>query len=155
MALAQNNKHAYYRAMTIIARHESTTTATAGQVFDRIADCENHPEWSHDLEWVRLDEPVREGARGMLKPKGGPKSRFVVSTLVPGSVFADTTFLPGGRVTFHHEVHAEGAGSRLLVRVTLDGPLAWLWKRTAFRDAQAKVEEDAKHLLELLAHSPA
>jgi hypothetical protein len=137
--------------MTIIAQHESTTTASADQVFARIADSERHPDWSHDLEWVRLDEPLREGARGVLKPKGGPKSRFVVSTLVPGSVFADTTFLPGARVTFHHEVHPEGEGSQIVVRVTLVGPLAWLWKRTAFRDAQAKVEEDSHHLLALLA----
>ena len=142
--------------MTIIAQHESIiTAASSDEVFARIADSERHPDWSHDLEWVRLDEPVREGARGMLKPKGGPKSRFVVSALVPGSVFADTTFLPGARVTFHHEVHPEGDGSRLLVRVTLEGRLAWLWKRTAFRDAQAKVEEDAGNLLDLLASGTA
>jgi uncharacterized protein YndB with AHSA1/START domain len=141
--------------MTIIAQHESTTSAPAELVFARVADSERHPDWSHDLEWVRLDEPLREGARGVLKPKGGPKSRFVVSSFVPGSVFADTTFLPGARVTFHHEVHRAGEGSRLLVRVTLVGPLAWLWKRTAFRDAQTKVEEDARHLLDLLASETA
>ena len=136
--------------MTIIAQHASITTAPADELFARVADCERHPDWSHDLEWVRLDEPLREGARGVLKPKGGPKSRFVVTTLVPGAVFADTTSLPGARVTFHHEVRPDGDVTRLLVRVTLVGPLAWLWKRTAFRDAQAKVEEDARHLLELL-----
>lgn len=135
----------------IKAQHESTTTAPAQRVFARLADCERHPDWSHDLEWVRLDGPLREGASGVLKPKGGPKSRFVVSTLVPGSVFADTTYLPGARVTFHHEVHAEDGSSRLLVRVSLAGALAWFWKRTAFRDAQASVEQDAGHLLELLA----
>jgi hypothetical protein len=137
--------------MTLIAHHESITTVPADQVFARIADSERHPDWSHDLEWVRLDEPLREGARGMLKPKGGPKSRFVVTRLVPGSVFADTTSLPGARVTFHHEVQPTDGGTRIAVRVTLEGPFAWFWRRTAFRDAQAKVEEDARHLLEVLA----
>lgn len=120
-------------------------------MFARLADCDNHPDWSHDLEWVRLDEPLREGARGVLKPKGGPKSKFEVTELRPGSVFADTTSLPGARVTFHHEVHPDEGGSRFSVRATLEGPLAWLWKRTAFKDAQAKVEEDARHLFDLLS----
>ncbi len=136
--------------MPIIAEQSTHTAASPDAVFARLADAEHHPDWSHDLEWVRLDEPLREGTRGVLKPVGGPKSKFVVSTLVPGSVFADTTFLPGARVTFHHEVRADGSGSTISVRVSLDGPLAWIWRRTAFKDAQAKIEEDARCLVDLV-----
>lgn len=137
--------------MIILAEHQSSIPASTEDVFARIANSNSHPDWSHDLEWVRLDGVVREGARGRLKPKTGPKSRFVVSEFVPGAVFADTTLLPGAKVTFRHEVSPEGNGARLDVRVSITGVLARLWRRLAFNDAQERVDEDAARLAALLS----
>jgi hypothetical protein len=139
--------------MTIIAETTAHAPAPPSVLFAHLADAESHPTWSKDLEWVRLDEPMRQGARGVLKPRGGPKTKFVISQLVPDSVFADTSFLVGARLVFRHEVRPEGEGSSLHVSVDIAGPLAWLWRRTAFRDAQDRVDEDAANLVALVGAS--
>ena len=46
-------------------------------------------------QWARVEGPVRAGARGVLKPKGGPKTKFVVSECEPGRLYTD--FQPSSR----------------------------------------------------------
>jgi hypothetical protein len=142
---------------TTLATYTTTVPATPEQLFARWADCDTHPEWSTDLAWVRLDEPVRTGARGRLRPKGGPRSRFTVTELVPDRTFADTTHLLGARLTFRHHAERVPGGSEVTVSVTLDGPLRSLWGRVlGGRDAvRLGVEEDLARLGALLGSTAA
>jgi hypothetical protein len=85
------------------------------------------PEWNADTEWVRLDGAFAVGGTGVLKPEGGPRTKFVISALTD-RVFTDVSLLMGARLTFHHEVDARpDGGSEVAVNVTLGGPLARLW----------------------------
>ncbi|MGA5303750.1 hypothetical protein ACPCHT_27765 [Nucisporomicrobium flavum] len=115
--------------MTTIATARLTSDVQPQAFFDRWADMATWPDWNTDTEWVRLDGPFRTGATGALKPKGGPVTRFVVSSLVPGREFTDVSLLLGARLTFQHlvDVDADGA-TTVSVRVTLAGPLAFFWK---------------------------
>jgi hypothetical protein len=142
---------------TTFATYTTTVPATPEQLFARWADCDTHPEWSTDLAWVRLDEPVRLGARGRLRPKGGPRSRFTVTELVPDRTFADTTRLLGARLTFRHHARPVPGGSEVTVSVTLDGPLRGLWARVlGGPDAVRRgVEEDLARLVTLLGSTAA
>ncbi|WP_076263594.1 SRPBCC family protein [Intrasporangium flavum] len=140
-------------ASTPLATYTTTVPATPAQLFARWADCDTHPEWSTDLAWVRLDEPVRLGATGRLRPKGGPRSRFTVTELVPDRTFADTTHLAGARLTFRHHAEPAPTGSRVTVTVSVDGPLRGLWARVlGGADAVRRgVEKDLANLLALVA----
>src|SRR4051795_3933619 len=100
MALAS----AHTNSMTTIATAAATTTAPASAVFARWADMATWPQWNTDTEWVRLDGEFRTGATGTLKPKGAPKVRFEVTSLVPGQEFVDVSKLLGARLTFDHQV---------------------------------------------------
>src|SRR5437764_10604604 len=112
--------------MTTLAHASATSSATPAAFFARWADMATWPEWNTDTEWVRLDGPFVQGATGVLKPKGGPKVRFVVETLTDTD-FIDVSLLRGARLTFAHHIVATETGSRLQVTVSLDGPLAKLW----------------------------
>jgi len=138
--------------MNALAEVTRTVPVTPAQLYDRWADCDTHPEWSTDLQWVRLAEPVAVGARGHLKPKGGPRLKFLVSELTPGQTFADTTLLPGGRLTFRHHAEANGtAAADVTVTVTLTGPLAPVWRRIlGLDDAATGANEDLDRLVELI-----
>ena len=70
------------------------------------------PEWNTDTEWVRLDGPFQTGGTGMLKPKGGPKVRFVLDSVVPEREFVDVSLLLGARLTFRHDVEPRRGGAR-------------------------------------------
>ncbi|HEX3731689.1 MAG TPA: SRPBCC family protein [Mycobacteriales bacterium] len=106
--------------------------------------------WSPDSEWVRLDGPVAEGATGVIKPKGGPKTRFVISTLTPGREYTDTSRFPGARLTFQHLLTRVGDRTELDVRVTLAGPLAWIWARILGNGFRTSVPADLRRLVELV-----
>jgi len=116
-------------AITITTSHASSQ-ATPEAFFARWADMATWPEWNADTEWARLDGPFAECSTGVLKPRGGPKVRFVIERLIPGSEFVDVSRLPGARLTFAHRVERLPAGGCSVdVTVSMAGPLRRLWAR--------------------------
>jgi hypothetical protein len=133
--------------MKTIATAAITTDVSAAAFFERWADMATWPEWNLDTDWVRLDGPFRTGATGVLKPKGGPKTRFVVESLVPGREFVDVSLLAGARLTFHHVIDTAPDGRNTVsVRVTLDGPLAFFWNLMLGKDIAAGLAGDLARL---------
>lgn len=111
-----------------IATAQITTDVAPEAFFARWADMATWPEWNTDTEWVRLDGPFRTGATGVLKPKGGPKTKFVVTALDLGREFTDVSLLTGAKLTFRHLVGQAADGrTTVAVTVTLGGPLAFFW----------------------------
>ena len=130
--------------MRTLGQGHATSTARPDAFFERWIDHGTWPTWSPDTEWARVDGPVVVGTRGVLKPKRGPKAKFVVTACTPGREYTDTTALPGARLVFQHTVEPTKGGADLGVLVTIDGPLAMLWSRVlgnGFRDsAQADLD---------------
>ena len=130
--------------MIELGRGSAVSPATPDAYFARWVQHETWPAWSPDTEWVRVDGPVAVGTRGVLKPRGGPKVKFVVSACTPEREYTDTTLLPGARLVFQHTVEPVEQGSDLRVRITMRGPLAFLWAKIlggGFRDsAQADLD---------------
>jgi hypothetical protein len=150
-SLARDNKCAYYCLMTTLAELSTHVAPAPEALYARWTDVETHPQWSPDLVWSHLEEPLALGARGRLKPKGGPTSRFAVTELVEGRTFADTTYLPGARLTFRHDARPNGTGSDVHVTVTLEGPLRWLWARILKpASVQQGIEGDLANLVSLI-----
>ena len=137
---------------TLIAEAFARTTASPSAVFAQWADTATWPEWDAGTEWVHLDGEFAEGARGVLKPRGGPKVSFVIDRLVPEHQFVDTTSLLGARLTFHHEVSAhEEGGSGIHVAISMVGPLRRVWARIL----GTGLRRDLQPSLDQLAHRAA
>jgi hypothetical protein len=133
--------------MIAIASASVVSTAPPTAFFERWADMATWPAWNADTEWVRLDGPFVQGATGRLKPKGGPKVRFVVERLVPFSVFDDVSLLLGARLAFSHRVDAlPDGGSRVAVTVTMTGPLGRLWHLILGKGIASTVQRDLEAL---------
>lgn len=139
--------------MHSLASATRTSSAPPSAFYSRWIDHDSWSEWSPDTEWVRLDGAVRQGARGILKPKGGPRVSFVVAEVETDRVYTDVTRMPGTRLTFRHTVEPVGSGSRVTAEVTLEGPLSWLWARTAFSGFATSVPEDLDRLVALVEAS--
>ncbi len=134
--------------MTIIAEAAASSAAPASAFFECWADMATWPEWNSDTEWVRLDGPFEAGARGVLKPRGGPRVRFEVTALVPGREFTDVSRLAGARLTFRHLVEARpDGGCDLRVTITMTGPLGWLWTRMLGKGLAASLGPDLAGLV--------
>jgi hypothetical protein len=115
--------------MTTICTATATSSAPPDAFFARWADMDTWPEWDEAVAWARLDGPFAAGSTGVLKPKGGPKVSFVIGTLVEGVEFTDVSSMPGARLRIRHLVSVEGRATRVDVDVSIEGPLAWLWRR--------------------------
>ena len=130
--------------MITVAEAHASSSATPSAFFARWADMATWPEWNTDTEWVRLDGPFTAGSTGVLKPKGGPKVKFVIATLVADREFTDVSLLAGARLTFRHLIEPlpEG-GSTVSVTVTLAGPLGWFWNLVLGKGLKASLGPDS------------
>ena len=141
--------------MITIATAHADSTAAASAFFARWADMDTWPEWNLDTEWVRRDGPFVEGCTGVLKPRGGPKVKFVVERLVPDREFVDVSLLLGARLRFDHVVTSRpDGGCTVDVTVTMSGPLRWLWARILGNGFRASAQPDLDRLVNA-AESPA
>src|SRR5438128_1299884 len=106
--------------MISIGSANASSSAALAAFFARWADLGTWSEWNADTEWVRLDGPFEAGSTGQLKPKGGPKVKFVIETLVPDREFVDVSLLFGARLTFRHDItpRADG-GCGIAVTITM------------------------------------
>jgi len=120
--------------MTTLCSATATSTAPPVAFFARWEDMGTWPDWDEAVAWTRLHGPFAEGTSGELKPKGGPKVRFVIETLVPGSEFTDVSSMPGAKLRIRHLVAVDDSGlTSIDIEVSVEGPLAWLWGRVLRR----------------------
>lgn len=142
--------------MTEIAAASVTSSAPPAAFFARWADVATWPEWDHGIEWVRLDGPFAQGTTGTLKPKGGPKTRFVIASLVDGREFVDVSRLPGARLTFAHYVTPDAdGGCSVRVQVDVSGPLRRLWALILGKGVRASLQHDLDRLARVAEGAPA
>ncbi|MFE3059004.1 SRPBCC family protein [Nocardia sp. NPDC059239] len=132
--------------MTFIAEASATSTATPAAFFAKWADMATWHEWNQDTEWAKLDGKFEQGATGVIKPKGGPKTKFVVTKLTD-TEFIDSSKLIGARLIFAHEVTTDGERTTVKVRITMEGPLRGLWNKIMGADLAKSVQGDVEALV--------
>lgn len=107
------------------------------------------------MEYLRLTEPFGLGARGELKTRNGSPAPFVITELVDGSVYADTTILDGAELTVRHEARETPHGSTVILTATLSGPDESRWATTMVDGVQRDLENDLASLTTLLERESA
>jgi len=135
---------------TLVISARTTSAVPPSAFFDRWADMATWPEWSADVEWARLEGPFAVGTTGVLKPKKGPKTKFVIEQLDPDRAYVDVSRLPGARLAFSHLVttHA-GGGCSIDVTISMSGPLAWLWTLLLAKGFRETTQSDLDQLVAL------
>lgn len=136
--------------MINIVSAQAQSTALPAAFYARWIDHSTWSQWSPDTEWVRLDGPAAQGTTGTLKPTGGPQVRFTISTLIPYQEYTDTSRLIGGSLVFQHTATRDGDITHLTARVSIHGPLAWLWARIMGADFRISAPADLDRLIALV-----
>lgn len=140
----------------ILGSADASSTAPATAFFARWTDHDTWAEWSPDTSWVRLQGPVAQGARGVLKPVGGPRTTFVIDALVTDREYTDVSRFPGAVLRFQHLVAPRSdGGSDLRVSVTLTGLLAGVWAKVLRPSFAESVPADLERLVALAEAVPA
>ncbi len=136
--------------MSTLCTASAVSSAAPDRFFARWADMSTWPEWDEAVAWARLDGPFAAGTTGALKPKGGPKVSFVIETLDPGCEFTDVSAMPGARLRIRHLVTRDGDVTRVDIEVSMEGPLAWLWRRAIGRGVARSTPEGLARLVALV-----
>jgi hypothetical protein len=115
--------------MTWTTSFSARTKARPEQIWKFWNDVSRWSEWDRDVASSRLDGPFREGTRGYLKPKGGPGTRFLLTSVEPPHAFTSRSYLPLCTLDFIHTLRVEDGHTVVDHRVELEGPLAFFFRR--------------------------
>ena len=127
---------------------------TRRQVWAVWADLPNWPTWDTAAAWVRPDgEPALSvGQTYVLQPRRGPKARGKITEATPGRSFADVTRLPLCSLAFDHTViDLPAGGVRVTHRVSLSGPLTFLFRPLLGRRIAAGIPAVMANLIQRAA----
>jgi hypothetical protein len=109
--------------------HHLTTKATPALLWPLYENVANWTLWDQELETVQLNGPFQAGSVGMLKPKGGPATRFRLTEVNPRVSFSDVSFLPLCQLYFKHSLEVSEGVTKLTHIIRFKGPLSFLWSR--------------------------
>ncbi|WP_157525320.1 SRPBCC family protein [Microbacterium yannicii] len=136
--------------MVEVARAVIRSTASASRFFERWCDLPSHPEWAPSMEYFALDGPFGLGATGRSRAVGGAETRFTVTAIGPGWVYADTTQLDGARLTVRHEAVDEGTGTIVTLTGSLEGENVTALSSEIGPGLQRALERDLRSLAAML-----
>jgi hypothetical protein len=105
------------------------TKAPAAAIWALWADVANWPRWDTDVISAVGKGPFEKGMKGVLKPKGGPKTRFVLTEVTALQSFTSKSRLPLGSLQVAHSLRITSAGLEVSHSATIKGPLTFLFSR--------------------------
>lgn len=115
------------------------------------ADAGAWPRWNREIRSAELDRPLALGATARIVFRTGLRLRFRVVEFEAGRLFTDEARLPGARMGHRHLVESGADGGSLLVNtISIEGPLAPLWRRV-LGPAAARTLPEAQHAVVELA----
>ncbi|MFN0082371.1 MAG: hypothetical protein ACKVOM_07600 [Ferruginibacter sp.] len=76
--------------------HTDSTTASSDKIWQVWTDVPNWKQWDKGLKEAFLDGEFVVGTKGKLIPDKGPKSKFVISELIPNKSYTFKTKIPFG-----------------------------------------------------------
>ncbi|MFM9837192.1 MAG: SRPBCC family protein [Cyclobacteriaceae bacterium] len=107
--------------------HTDSTTAPSDKIWQVWKDVPNWKQWDKGLKEAQLDGQFLIGTKGRLVPDKGPKSKFVISELVPNQSYTFKTKIPfgwlivnrtlevkEGKTFFTHDVQFTGLLKKIL-----------------------------------------
>jgi hypothetical protein len=124
----------------------------AEQVWQVWIDVNRWHTWQPDIEHARLDGTFAVGNTFALKPKGGPRVRIEMIEAEPNRHFTDLTRFPGARMYGSHEFVVRGDELEIRTTMSIDGPLAVLWRIIVAEDVAKGMPEQTEKLIEKAAH---
>jgi hypothetical protein len=93
------------------------TTAIREQIWELWADVPNRTRWDRDLEYAKLDGPLRTGSTGEVKLKGQPSRKFLITHCEPLEGYTDRFFLPFySKMDLHHTIRETSRRARSRVQ---------------------------------------
>lgn len=116
------------------------------------ADVNNYIQWHDDLDYCKLEGEFIVGNHFMLKPKGGPAFKVVITELIENKRFTDCTHFFGARMYDIHELEETPEGLRITNTLKVTGWLSFLWIQLVAKQVANSAPKETDKIVELLSH---
>ena len=126
---------------------QKVTGISVQRIWDVYSDVENWPSWQDDVQFAHLDGPFEGGGVIRFKPKGGPKVRIELNEVEAPSRFVDTTRFPLARMIDVHEFVESEEGVEIRNTTSVEGPLAWVWRKLVAEGVANSCPEQTSQLV--------
>jgi hypothetical protein len=113
----------------IVIRHSVRTKAKPEAIWALWSKIETWPIWDHGIEGGKVEGAFVTGAKGWLKPKGGPKVNFDLLDVQENRRFHDRSYLPLTHLDFIHTLEREGEFTIVTHQVEMKGLLTFIFSR--------------------------
>ncbi len=113
-------------------------------------DINNWPTWHDDLEYCKLQGAFEVGSYFILKPKGGPKVKIVLTEIEVERKLTDCTHFFGAKMYDIHEFIEHADGLELKNTLIVTGPLKWLWIKLVAQNVADSVPHENDTLIKLV-----
>lgn len=106
--------------------HTVLTTAKAEKIWQIWTDVSKWNTWDAGLKKAKLDGIFKEGAKGILIPDRGPKSKFIIEKIRNDTSYVLKTKIPFGWLIIHRYIERKNG----LLSFTHDVQFTGLLKKT-------------------------
>lgn len=104
--------------------------------------------WQPDIEYAKLDGDFKVGNTFKLKPRGGPGVTIEIIKVESSRQFTDLTRFPGARMFGCHEFIDHGDELEIRTTMSIEGFLAFLWKKIVAENVANGMAKQTEALIE-------
>lgn len=122
--------------------------APPARVWQVMRDVERWPEWTPGVTSVEIvgGGPLALGSRVRVRQPKLPPVEWTVTELIEDRGFTWVAQSPGARVAGHHLIEPEGTGSRVMLELQYEGPVARLVARLSRKITEQYIALEARGL---------
>lgn len=121
---------------------------TARQIWSVWTDVNQWHTWQDDIEYAKLEGEFKQGNIFQFKPKGGPRINIELIKVETNCVFIDVTKFPLAKMYDSHEIIDRGDALEIKTTISIEGPLAFIWRKLVAENVANGAERQTERLLE-------
>ncbi|MCE2983207.1 MAG: SRPBCC family protein [Parachlamydia sp.] len=111
----------------LIIKHTVETKVSSETIWSIWQDVKQWNTWDHGIEYSTLKGPFEKGARGTIKPKGGPLVHTELTCVEPLKKFVVESRLFLARIIVLHDLARLGDKTLVTHQIEMTGPLAFFF----------------------------
>jgi len=131
---------------------QAYTSAKAESIWNKWTDVNSWHQWDNDVEKVELEGEFIKGTKGVLFPKDGPKSNFLITEVVENRKFVNIAKLPLAKLKFDHEIEKFDQQIKVTHTIYLSGLMAPIFNLIFVRRLGLELQNSVNKLVKTVEH---
>lgn len=120
----------------------TTKEISQAEIWKLITDVNNWKYWDTEVIDSHIEGEFKAENSFMLHPKGAGKVNVLIEEAIPCSYYRDVTTFPLAQLYDEHSYEETEEGLKITIRLTMKGPLNWLWYTLVMKDMVKQLPND-------------